>query len=84
MITVNDGHYDHGGEGWTPSLTLDMCVCVSAAPGSAEPEPDRPSVLSARSPPHAAQTESTPPGVLFVLLHLLLVLGSQRGAAGQQ
>lgn len=28
MITVNDGHYDHGGEGWTPSLTLDMCVCV--------------------------------------------------------
>lgn len=29
MITVNDGHYDHGGEGWTPSLTLDMCVCLS-------------------------------------------------------
>lgn len=61
-----------------------VCVCVrvcAAASGSAGS--DRPCIVSAQPTPHVPQTESSPPG-LFLFLHLLLFLGSQRGAAGQQ
>uniref|UniRef100_A0A673C567 POU domain protein n=1 Tax=Sphaeramia orbicularis TaxID=375764 RepID=A0A673C567_9TELE len=43
-------------------------------------KPGQPCIVSAQPAPHAPQTESTPPG-LFLLLHLLLFLGSQRGTA---